>query len=163
MSELLGRPIDGEVHHYSSRTIEQKPVEELLNALDALLNTEHVVSVKWREYTPYFMDGDVCEFGIWGTAVTLDFDTTGYTEESDEDEPKETKFFTEYDLYDWTGKDKVFVLNGVDTTEIYAALSKFESAIGSGQHDNVLKEKFGDPAEVTATKDGFSIEYYEHD
>jgi hypothetical protein len=39
----------------------------------------------------------------------------------------------------------------------------FSDAIQSGSFDQVLNELFGDHAEVIVTRDGITVEFYDHD
>jgi hypothetical protein len=43
------------------------------------------------------------------------------------------------------------------------SLTKVEAKIGSTRNFVWLKETFGDHASVIATKDGFEVEFYQHD
>lgn len=163
MNDLLGRPIEGEIQHYTGTPPAQKDPQEFLNALDALLNVEGVESVRWDQYTPYFNDGEACVFNANSPSVSF----AGVTTTDDYDE--ETNFFDEYGLFEYDdpyGKSfsKHFIeIAGVDTKAVYEKLKDLESVLRSGEHDVVLNEKFGDPAQVTATKAGFEVEYYEHE
>ncbi|MGW2713699.1 hypothetical protein ACWC4J_32700, partial [Streptomyces sp. NPDC001356] len=82
---FLGMPVSGEIREGSTRT-DQKPVEELAPLMQALLDDPTIVEFGWTQYTPYFNDGDVCEFGVNELWVRT-------TEEIDTEE-------CEYDSYD---------------------------------------------------------------
>ena len=172
MSTLLGRPITGKINYYTENPSEQKPIQEFLDALDQLLSVEHVSAVKWNQYTPYFNDGEACQFSIYEANISLDFQTDLSTEMSDADEDFEDKFYTEYDFYEYpNGYDRTkedggkvfYVINGVDFKSLHHELEKFNSILVSGAHYIDLLKHFGDPAEVTATKEGFSVEFYDHE
>lgn len=135
LKEAFGRPIEGEVPRYTEGMPEQDDPARFLEALDELLNAEGVTGVVWHQYTPYFNDGDACTFGVYGGGVLL--------ADSEDDDPVEV-----YSL---------------DDGPIKNALRAFERVLESGQHYAVLSEKFGDPAEVKATKEGFAVEFYDHD
>ncbi len=165
MSELLGRPITGDkTESYRSR-VEQRPVEEWLEALDKLLDVEGVLSVRWDQYTDYFADGEPCTFSVHDPRIALTF---GQVDDYDEDE-----FYDTYDLWDyadetlgWPEKssddNRVFTRFGFNTKEIYDALEEFSDVHGSA-FEEALLEAFGEHATVTATKDGFSIEFCDHE
>lgn len=182
---MIDRPISGDVDRGYKRTIEQKSATELLVVLDALLAVDGIEAVRWQQYTPYFNDGDTCEFSIYEPRVKLS-EEFGPIDEDSSDYGDD--YLTTYNLYsygdvgpkppysrwndsagrqlseEWSNKfyadsNRVQALNGKDTTEVSAALD----AINLDQFENVLKANFGDHAEVTFTKDGFDVESYEHD
>ena len=64
MTTVLGRAVTGDVTRGSKKNVEQKPGEEFLPLLDAVLKCDRVHSVRWSQYTPYFNDGDACVFGV---------------------------------------------------------------------------------------------------
>jgi len=151
IEELTGRPIEGEIRPTASDIPPQKDPQELIAVLDELLAHPGVISYKWSQYTPYWNDGEPCEFGTltdWKAGVKLEF---GDEEGGDFGDG----FYTSYDVR----RD----IQGVDTTELLAKLQKVERAIGSSSHEVWLKDTFGDHASVIATKDGFEVEYFEHD
>lgn len=191
----IDRPIEGRISRYRDKAVEQHGPERFLSDLDQLLAVQGVETVRWEQFTPYFNDGDACEFGTGEVRVKLaerfgvdeyggdyaDGYITSYSLWSYGEVDEEPKRYLDKDgiptdsyLYNspnpayhaWSAKkydesNKVFSLNGQDTTEIYAALSAFESNMAN--FESVLLNNFGDPALVTATTDGFSVEYYEHD
>jgi hypothetical protein len=151
MSDFFGLPIEGERPEYRSNPAEQADPAELIEKLQAVLAFPEVENVRWEQFTPYFNDGDVCEFSVYTAYVKLvgredggDYND-GYLEEAD---------------FRWYPERYEDVANA---TAISSALREFSSALGGGSHERILIEKFGDPAQVTATRDGFSIEFYEHD
>lgn len=152
MSDFLGVPIEGEISHYSSKKIPtQSDPQVLLDKLQALFDHPLVEAVKWRQYTPYFNDGDACVFSAYGASVRL----VGGDDEAGD---YEDGFYTPWDIgYYSETKD----IPGVE--EVRALLRALDDEIESGAHDIILNEKFGDPAEVIATEGGFEVEFYEHD
>ncbi|ASR77595.1 hypothetical protein SEA_PARADIDDLES_125 [Streptomyces phage Paradiddles] len=174
-NEVFGRPIKGDINHYTGALPEQEDPAKFIEALDKLLDHPQVAKVRWTQYTPYFNDGEACEFETHGAEVSLVNLTTADTglevgEDRWYDEGEEV-FLGEYDMYtyeygddgriDWD-KGKRYVVGGVDTEDVAVALAQFEMALNS-KHYVWLNETFGDPAEVTATKEGFMVEHYEHD
>ncbi|MFI5405125.1 MAG: hypothetical protein ACHQ1D_01290 [Nitrososphaerales archaeon] len=99
-----------------------------------------VEEFSWTQYTPYFMDGDECIFG-----VNADYPRMKFTGDEDSEEyyipwkkPEE----------EYTDKDKAFrtlqtILGGVD--------------------DEVYKSMFGDHAKVTVNSNKIEVEFCEHD
>lgn len=158
-STFADRPINGDVSHYADEPKQQDDPQVLLDALDKLLAVPGVESVRWTQYTPYFDDGEACVFHPYDAYVKV----AG----SDDEGESGDGYLGEYDLFDYTnGYDspKVFgEFGGHPGEPIYAALKEFEDVLTNGRHYVVLSQKFGDPAEVTATTAGFDVEYYEHD
>ena len=125
--------------------------EAVTEALEGLFEKyPDLIGVRWTQYTPYFNDGDACEFSIYSAAVKV--------KDVDEGGDWDNGFFGPWELgyYDATKS-----IEGSESLQ--EVLREFESRLSSGAHYVILNEKFGDPAEVTATQDGFSVEYYEHD
>lgn len=158
MTVAFGRPVTGDVKHYTTVVSQDDPAK-FIAALDEVLALPNVEAVKWTQYTPYFNDGDACVFGASEVRVRIidDADDVGEYEDG---------YRTYYDLYELgpgRGERVWFDINGV-SSEVYAtALRDFENLLSSGRHDAVLSAEFGDPAEVVATTAGFEVEFYDHD
>jgi hypothetical protein len=75
---FLGIPVEGDITAGSTR-VDQKPIEELQPLLQAVLDDPTIVEFGWRQYTPYFNDGEPCEFGVSGLWVRV----TGVEDEAD--------------------------------------------------------------------------------
>lgn len=161
--EFGGRVINGEVTRYS----EQKPQDDpqvFLDALDVLLATPGVEAVRWNQYTPYFNDGEVCVFHIYGALVRIAGD-------GEQEGEYGNGFRSTYDLYDYDlsaggsyETRRVFnPIAGFDSRVIHEAIIEFEGVLENGRHYVVLNTKFGDPAEVTATPEGFNVEFHDHE
>jgi hypothetical protein len=60
---FLGIPIDGEISRGDKRT-PQRPLSELEPLIRAVLDDDTIHSFGWRQYTPYFNDGDACVFRV---------------------------------------------------------------------------------------------------
>lgn len=162
MSDFNGRPIDGEPQRFSSPAPPQADPQDFLDALDELLAVDGVEAVRWEQYTPYFNDGDVCEFNTREPRVKLSF---GDDDAGDYDDGWYSVYDLDGDVYDRDTRAWIEgngTINGRSTVEIKAALDRFGSELGP-KHYVVLNEKFGDPAQVTATKAGFDVEGYDHD
>lgn len=159
MSDFEGRPIEGEVNHYTGELPPQKDPQEFLDALDNLLEVPGVEAVRWQQYTPYFNDGEACEFRIYSAEVKLE----GLDEGGDYDDGwREEYGFYDYSKGDYSNRELIEV-PGVDVSDVKEALGAFERVLESGEHYVVLNKKFGDPAQVTATTAGFNVEYYDHE
>lgn len=122
-------------------------------------------SFSWHQYTPYFNDGDSCEFGVYADDEGIQINGVGY-----------------YDTYDlvedgfemvtygqgtrWEHTDKRINYKRVEVEEhaaiapLFEAVAKFVNTID----EDVLKDMFGDHVEVTVKRDGtVDVEHYEHD
>lgn len=157
-NEIFGRPVEGIIRPTSERQVDQAIPELFISALDALLDLPGVVEYKWTQYTPYWNDGEECEFGTradWNAGVKFTFGD----EDGGEDEDGH---YTASNLKGWN-KSEIEPLNGVDVTEHYYALEHLEKALSWGQHNVFLKDTFGDHATVFATKEGFRVEFYDHE
>lgn len=67
---FLGLPIEGDkgyTRHY--RTYTPRPVEELYDYFKEAFD-QGIKAVTWHQYTPYFNDGEPCEFSVYDMSVT---------------------------------------------------------------------------------------------
>lgn len=158
-NEVFGRPINGDVTRYKT-VVEQDDPQLFIDALDAVLAFDGVESVRWTQYTPYFNDGDPCEFStiIYGGGVKLSF---GDPDHGD----YENGYYEEFRFYNSSTRsfEPITTINDHDVTALSEAFIVFEEALSNGKHEIFLQQNFGDPAEVTATKEGFDVEFYDHD
>lgn len=172
---FMGVPIIGDTSHGRSTTT-QRPIEEFRPLVAALLEDEFFVDFGWTQYTPYFNDGDVCEFGAHGLWVRTMHDvdrSSADVDEDDYDEDDHDSFSIEYGKHptlgeydrDWSDETrsygpKYYVGEHQDKRNIAEAL---EHAIGGGAFDHVLLELFGDHCSVTISRDKITVEEYTHD
>lgn len=154
MTEVFGKPVEGEVQFYSSNPVAQADSELLRESLDRLFELPQVESVRWEQYTPYFNDGDACEFGIYDAKIKI----VGDDEEAGDYEDGYRDLF-DFKYY----KDEDFIKRIPDVDEVQKRFAETNAQIAGGSHYIFLKSAFGDPAQVTATREGFSIEFYDHD
>ncbi|MFF4478724.1 hypothetical protein ACFY1A_17140 [Streptomyces sp. NPDC001520] len=164
---FLGIPVEGDITAGATR-VDQKPIEELQPILQAVLDDPTIVEFGWRQCTPYFNDGDPCEFSAYGLWVRTDAD------EGDD--------IDEYDLGIWghrslgktsggewvddpdTGRRKKVgaQYEGPDEAR-YERVQALEAAVEGGEFEHVLLEAFGDHASITVRRDGIEVDFYEHD
>lgn len=169
---LHGRPIYGDISHYGEKKpVKQWPTEKFLEQLDALLAHPEVESVRWTQYTPYFNDGDPCEFSTHELYLKLVGD--------DDSGENEDGFRTSFDLGDWPEGyydthsrwdksklpfDPVDYIPNFEAADPKSIIAAFETVGKSMAHyEAKFREVFGDPARVTATRGGFDVEHYDHD
>lgn len=62
-TNFLGIPVSGEINE-GSTFVNQKTKEDLAPILQAVLDDPLITEFGWTQYTPYFNDGDVCEFSV---------------------------------------------------------------------------------------------------
>lgn len=132
-------------------------VKQLQTEFPALLapllsQSNRIESIGWRQYTPYFNDGDECIFGVHNDDLTIngidDYDG----------EEKDIAFIKEKI---WNG-DKWIVNTDLDKHE-FNILNQVEEVLRSIP-DDFYKDLFGDHVKVTVFKDGrIETEEYEHD
>lgn len=107
--------------------------------------------VAWAQYTPYFNDGDPCDF----STHEIVFATTGDVEGDEslgfwEDGPE---FYSKAKSWgDTSGNDPKFV-------ECRATVSKLLTTIPQESY----RELFGDHVSVEVTPEGVAVEDYDHD
>lgn len=125
-------------------------VKQLLDNLFA--EVPNLLEVKWNQYTPYFNDGDVCEFRIGdaGFKFAVDPSTPAPepTEEDDEeyDDDDDDDFQYSYDM-----KDK----------KIKRICDQFSKTLTD--LEEVLEITFGDHVEVFASTNKIHTKEYEHE
>jgi hypothetical protein len=98
-----------------------------------------IVAIAWTQYTPYFNDGDPCEFSVH------DFEAANRMPEGEVDEDDDDLGY-EF-LSSWS-------LKGPSAE----ALRSLERAAS----DDIFLAAFGDHARVVATPDGFHVTEYDH-
>lgn len=115
----------------------KKTLKEFFN------ENKEVEKIKWRQYTPYFNDGDECVFHVDEVFVRL------------KKEPKESNhgdyedgFLDSYDFKDTNKK----LSNAIK--DLYKLFENVE---------DIMKVVFGDHAEITATENKIVTKSYQHD
>lgn len=167
---LGGRPITGDIDSgYRNRT-EQWDGAKFLNMLDVILDGG-IDAVRWTQCTPYFNDGDTCYFSVDEFTARPTQKTAPVDPESDadddffDDEDHPDGFMDPADLgldHEWDEKNRRY--NQVITDKTHPSALPLEKLNSSRAHfETMLLDNFGDHAEITATRDGFTVESYEHD
>lgn len=95
-------------------------------------------SFSWRQYTPYFNDGEECIFGVRGTFLIPASDKDG------------DKWDHEYSK--WSKPEGI-------STECLAAVDEVWSCLS----EDLLKDIFGDHVEVKVTKGSVTVTECDHD
>ena len=112
--------------------------------------------IKWTQYTPYFMDGDPCEFGV--NEPTF----------SNADDPSIISTYGEIDSDDvdesiWAASADYGTFPKHFPKETVKKLKELSSMLQSSEMSEVLEATFGDHVVVTVTAKGIEVEEYEHD
>jgi hypothetical protein len=66
---FMGIPVEGDIYDRSREFVEQRPIEDLYDEFQAAF-ASGVKAITWNQYTPYFNDGDTCEFSVGEYYVT---------------------------------------------------------------------------------------------
>ncbi len=116
---------------------------------------DEISAVRWRQYAPYFNDGDPCVFSVYGLDVKLtnppEEKNDQDVEDDDYDEDEQSDDYR--DLWD-CGK----VLN----KQTHEAISAIQKQLDKAPE--ILEVVFGSNSEIVVTPDDLSVEeYYEHD
>lgn len=145
-------------------------------------NYPDLLAVRWAQYTPYFNDGDPCEFGVnepYFKIVGMGEETWEY----DDDEDEQLGYTSIYSLYEWVPdgppekreRRAWDYVNRVHRVEEYVhqptkrgnfhPLYEVATKISSDLQANsrLLELAIGDHAEVTVTRDKITVEEYHHD
>lgn len=166
MKNFLGIPVEGDITTSYRSNVTQRPVEEFGPILQRVLDEVPDVEVKWNQYTPYFNDGDPCEFSVGDAS----FKIPGVTDDSSDDWGREGYMDASDPVIKGGPEEKYEHGKGYFKTgrEFPAhpgaeAIAELSKAIGGGAFENVLLDAFGDHAVIAVTKDKIDVEYYEHD
>lgn len=111
--------------------------------------------VGWRQYTPYFNDGEPCEFNCYASYAFIsnakDYDEIQYGEYNGEDE---SVWVTDDDYGDHN--EELIPQSVKDNADVLRSLlAKID--------DSVYLDMFGDHVQVFATREGFDVQEYSHD
>lgn len=167
---FLGIPVDGDITRGETR-VEQRPIEELQPILQAVLNDPTVIEFGWRQYTPYFNDGEPCTFSVSGLWVRTTDLAAADDEEQDDDEadPYRLEMWGHPTMgkraSTWNEQTRTYdkgAYEGPDKAR-FDRCQALEHAIEGGAFENVLLDAFGDHARVTVRRDGIQVDSYEHE
>lgn len=168
-TNFLGIPVEGDITRGETR-VEQKPIEELQPLLQAVLDDPTIVEFGWRQYTPYFNDGEPCTFSVYGLWVRTDADVDvddwyelelDGTHRSLGDEPhRKVPADGVGAANGWKWEKGPY--EGPDKAR-YDRCHALDGAIQGGAFEHVLLDAFGDHARITVRRDGIQVEFYDHD
>lgn len=90
-------------------------------------------AVQWSQYTPYFMDGDPCVFGV----NEIELVSSTLFSEADDD-----SYFGEHTMMEW------------DAEEEHKPLFEAANAVREPLPNELLQDVFGDHVRITINRDG---------
>lgn len=133
--------------------------------------TPEVQVVSWTQYTPYFNDGDSCEFGVNAPNFYKDNDAREEDDDGYEVEPfkkpgswvyqnRGTHTIYEQQIQDYEAM--VAAAGAERVAEIQANIKEIKSLFKEIK-DEYFELMFGDHVEVVATAAGFDVNDYSHD
>lgn len=156
-----------------SKTVFHTAVSNFFNAYP------EVAAIRWRQYTPYFNDGDTCEFSVHDLEFysekdyealkegELDdtYEFNSYRKPSDyvyraaaePDNKYRDHYQKEIDKYDALVKEK-----GERFAAVADGIEQFNNLFNEID-DDVMLSLFGDHVQITVTKDGIDVDEYDHD
>ena len=126
-----------------------------------------ISALKWSQYTPYFNDGNACEFNVndvyFTNASPEELDNVNHHGVYEgEDETVWVVRSVKYTLsskYHAEDAAKIRAAGGVDVD----SCQLIDKMIQSSEMEDIMEEMFGDHVVITATRDGFDVNDYEHD
>lgn len=128
-------------------------VKQLLDLLDNLFaEIPTLVEVRWNQYTPYFNDGDVCEFRIGDARFKFAADPSAPVPEAPTEDEEE---------YDDDEEDDWEYSYSIKNKQLKKACEQFSKTLND--LEEVLEITFGDHVEVFASKNKIHTKEYEHE
>lgn len=115
-----------------------------------------IQAIAWVQYTPYFNDGDSCEFGIRDFNLKLSKAERVRLGENEED-------VDEFDINDvnyW--ESDVHWSNKSAEAEHYRNIESYLNSFAESLED-IFKSAFGDHAQVVCTREGFTVDEHDHE
>ncbi|MEU8839938.1 hypothetical protein AB0D97_12525 [Streptomyces roseus] len=166
-TNFLGIPVEGDI--IKSSRVAQQTLEEFQPLLQAVLDDPTMVEFGWRQATPYFNDGEPCEFSAHGAWFRTDADADvedTYELEVDYSHPTLGTVSGGEWVDDPAGTGRRIKVGakyeGPDEAR-FERCKALHAAIEGGHFYDVLINAFGDHAYVTVRREGIEVEYYEHD
>ncbi|TKK84591.1 hypothetical protein FDA94_28595 [Herbidospora galbida] len=167
---FIGVPIEGYV--YSVQKVDQLPVEQLAPLFQAIQDDPTILRYGWTQYTPYFNDGEVCEFSAGDVWFLTEQNKSELDEEGvPEDEVDYDDFAVSWNdslgkrprTWDYQARQYIYGdYSGPDEAR-YDHCMALSEAVTSGKFDHALLRLFGDHAKITVHKDRIVVDEYDHD
>jgi hypothetical protein len=132
---------------------------------------EGVDGVLWIQYTPYFNDGETCEFWFHEDTVTPFRVVDGIPclidealELEDDDEDYGYRYPEGWSDRRWDNETRSYVPREDVHVEAYSVYAEIRDYLLALADADLLRDVFGDHVQVTVFRDGrYETEYHEHD
>lgn len=174
---MLGVPITGEYNEGLDWGVQLSPAE-FAALLQPVMDDPEIVRFGWEQYTPFFNDGDTCEFsshqpwfvtradevrlnGNLGDIDTYDYEVgSSYSPHPSlgQVEPDHTYHGT---TREWIVNPKAGQYTGYSRATFDRCVALSDAISGSSCY-RVLLDAFGDHAEITFTRDPDTSEWAAH-
>jgi len=118
----------------------------IVTELSAFFDKHPSIGIAWRQYTPYFNDGDACTFSLHGVEVIP---------------PGDEHEWYEHEVYSLKRRSESTDCPPWLTPELAKDASELESLLN--HNEDALLMAFGDHVEVIARKDGVAVDECSHD
>ena len=117
----------------------------------------HIEGIIWEQYTPYFNDGDACEFSVKRPAIILSEQVARIVRSGEE--------WDEYEENDDYGYGSMRRFDNWDLRETEFNFEKIGlEAVWDRIPEEIFEAVFGDHVQVRIMRDGtVTVEGYEHD
>lgn len=140
---------------------------EAVSLLKNLINsTPEIEAIKWAQYTPYFNDGDPCEFSVYDLEIKFNKDLLPLNEETAYSGDKYADgegFIPEWRIESFF-EELEDVLNFKQIASIEKKINLFKEMHSSLRNmEGSLKIAFGDHTNVIVTKKGIETSELDHD
>lgn len=161
--------------------IKKKSIETSKNvfhgAVSAFFRTyPEVEALQWTQYTPYFADGDSCEFSVKGLNVLSKTEVQGLEDgDIDKNDLYENNPFEKPDDYVYRNAgneyyadkikawdDRVAEIGEERLKELHTGITKFRK-IFNGISDDTMLALFGDHVQVKVNRKGIDVDEYDHE
>ena len=138
--------------------------------LELFVEYPNLKRISWTQYTPYFNDGDTCEFGSNHDSPAIYF-TTPLPDAEDDDEEEFDGYeeeWSDYSYYSYYNYDKNYKNKKLKpglSDETIAQIKTAEAVIaflGNFDNDDMLN-LFGDHQKVIITAKRIEVEDYNHE
>lgn len=151
---FMGIPIEGDFYDRRREYVTQRPIQDLHEEFQKAF-ASGVKAITWQQYTPYFNDGDVCEFSVGDYYVTtsdrvaaswLQDDYPDTEDINDEEMGREGGFYdyqkpwySSYSKTDYPHPDGIAIKDWPDLS------------IQDGAYELAMMSAFGDHTQVVVT------------
>jgi hypothetical protein len=118
-------------------------------------NNPSVYALTWTQYTPYFNDGDTCEFSVHDLYAAFPLKL-----ENGEDNPEAEGYDDDVEVGDVECGSK-YISSYQDEDMKYVGYREMHKTFR--ELSDVCEATFGDHVQVIATREGFQVDEYSHD